>query len=77
MLLFVLKVFILFPILWYCFCMSNPVALLVSFPNPTLKTECKFTCELSDICQKTTRLNFFFFFVILYLEMKIFFVCVR
>lgn len=34
--------------------MSNAVALLVSFPNPALKTECKFACELSDTCQNTT-----------------------
>lgn len=37
--------------------MSNTVALLVSFPNPDLKTECKFTCELSDTCQNTMILG--------------------
>lgn len=50
MLPFVPKAIILFPILWYFFCMSNTVALLVSFPNPALKTECKFASELSDMC---------------------------
>lgn len=42
--------------------MSNTVALLVSFPNPDLKTECKFTCEFSDTCQNTMILggNFLF-----------------